>query len=68
MENRLTTSEAVQQEAELLPKVLQHLIRRDGIIVVVETPDREADEEEADYQLRVKRDRVLALNPNYAPE
>lgn len=38
------------------------------MLLVVEQPERQADEAAADYAKRLQSDRVLALNPNYAAE
>lgn len=38
------------------------------VLLVVEQPERQADEAAADYAKRLQNDRVLALNPNYAAE
>ncbi|KAK9808207.1 hypothetical protein WJX73_008679 [Symbiochloris irregularis] len=65
---RLTTAEAVQQEALLLPKVLAHLIKRDGSIIEVDRPDRHTDEDDAAFSLKLQRERVIGLHPDYAPE
>ena len=68
---RLISTEAVQQEALLMPKVLQHLIRRDGAFVVIDNKnemDRNEGEEEADFNLRKQRERIIGLHPDYAPE
>ena len=51
-----------------MPKVLQYLIKREGIIVIVDVPERQEDEDKADFDLRAQRERELALHPDYAPE
>ncbi len=38
------------------------------VILVVQTPERLDGEDAATFGARLKNDRVLALNPNYAAE
>lgn len=38
------------------------------VLLVVEQPERAADEAAADYAKRLQNERVLALNPNYSAE
>lgn len=45
-----------------------HCPTRLQVLLVVEQPERQADEAAADYAKRLQNDRVLALNPNYAAE
>ena len=59
---------ALREEFILVGKIIQHLIRAAGVLLVVETPERAAEDDDAAYARRVQRDRVLALNPNFAVE
>lgn len=56
------------EELVLAEKIIAHLIKREQVLLVVEQPERQADEAAADYAKRLQSDRVLALNPNYAAE
>lgn len=38
------------------------------VLLVVEQPERQAEEAAADYAKRLQNDRVLALNPNFTAE
>lgn len=38
------------------------------VLLVVDQPEREADEAAADYAKRLQSDRMLALNPNYSAD
>lgn len=64
----LSSNEEVQAEVILVSKIVQHLIRKEAVLVVVETPARNPGEEDASYAKRQQRERVLALNPNYSVE
>ena len=49
-------------------RVINHLVRREGLVVVVTVPRRREGEGEAAYRGRLWRERVLALSPSYVPE
>lgn len=57
-----------------MPKIIQYLIKREGVIVEIERPARKEDtddsqgETDEQYNLRVNRQRVLALHPDYSAE
>ena len=55
----------VQAEVTLVTKIVQHLIRKEAVLIVVETPARNEGEDDASYARRQQRERILALNPNY---
>ena len=62
------SNEEVQAEVVLITKIVQHLIRKEAVLVVVEIPARNAGEDDIGYAKRQQRERVLALNPNYTTE
>lgn len=62
------TEEQLKEEFLLVGKIIQHLIRIMGVLVVVETPERAPSDSDTAYARRVQRDRVLAVNPNYVVE
>lgn len=59
---------ALREEFVLVGKIVQHLIRTVGVLLVVETPERAPEDDDGAYARRVQRERVLALNPNFAVE
>ena len=60
--------EALKQEFLLVGKIIGHLTRVAGVLVVVDTPERRPSEGDPAYAKRAQRDRVLAINPNYVVE
>lgn len=64
----LGSNEEVQAEVVLVTKIVQHLIRKEAILVVVEIPQRNEGEDDATYARRQQRERILAINPNYTNE
>ena len=64
----LTSNEEAQQELLLVSKIVQHLIRREGVLIVVESPTREPGEDDRTFAKRQQRERVLAVAPTYTDE
>ncbi|KAL4525564.1 hypothetical protein Ndes2437B_g04009 [Nannochloris sp. 'desiccata'] len=64
----IATREQGVEEIVLAEKIVAHLLRREQVLMVVEQPERREGETGADYGKRVRLERVLALNPNYAME
>jgi DNA replication licensing factor MCM6 len=64
----IATRDQGVEEIVLAEKIVAHLLRREQVLMVVEQPERREGESGADYGKRVKLERVLALNPNYAME
>ena len=62
----ITTREEGVKEIVLAEKILAHLIRREQVLLVVESPERREGESAADFAKRVQLERVLAMNPNYS--
>ena len=60
--------EELQADVTLVSKIVQHLIRKEAVLVVVETPARNPGEDDASYARRQQRERVLAINPNFSSE
>ena len=58
----------LEGEVSLVSKIVQHLIRREAVLVVVETPQRNEGESLDDFNKRQQRERYLAINPNYSFE
>ncbi|KAL6782688.1 MCM6 [Auxenochlorella protothecoides x Auxenochlorella symbiontica] len=54
------------EELVLAEKVLGTLIRREHVVMVVQTPAQAEGESPAEYGRRAQLERVLALNPNYS--
>ena len=63
-----SSAEELEGEVSLVSKIVQHLIRREAVLVVVETPQRNEGEALADFNKRQQRERYLAINPNYSFE
>lgn len=61
-------TEEVSAEFVLVSKIIHHLIRRDNALVVIDTPSRREDEALEVFNKRQQRERILAVNPNYAAE
>jgi len=64
----ITTYEEGEAEYDLAFKVISHMIKRDGLLVVVTAPRRQAGEGADAYRNRVWKERRLALSPSYVPE
>lgn len=62
------TEEELKEEFVLVGKIINHLIRVMGILVVVETPERAPSDSDTAYARRVQRERVLAVNPNFVTD
>ncbi len=52
----------------LVSKIVQHLIKRDNVLIVLSTPSRLDEESSQDFVRRQSQERVLAVNPNYSLE
>lgn len=61
------SAEAAAADLKLLRSVIQNLIRRDGILVVVDDPSEFAGEDHL-QTVQEQDERVLAVNPNYIGE
>jgi tRNA1(Val) A37 N6-methylase TrmN6 len=64
----ITTYEEGEAEYDLVFKVISHMIKRDGLLVVVTAPRRAANEGADAFRNRVWKERRLALSPSYVPE
>ena len=64
----ITTREEGVKEIVLAEKIVAHLIRKEGVLLVVDTPARHEAEEAKDYAKRVQLERLLALNPNFSQD
>ena len=64
----ITTQEEALQEIVLAEKIVAHLIRREQVLLVVQTPSQRQDEEVKAYATRVQLERLLALNPNFSQD
>lgn len=53
------------EEIVLAEKIVAHLIKREGVLIVLDQPERRDGEAGEEYAKRAQMDRVLALNPNY---
>ena len=62
------TEEDLKEEFVLVGKIIAHLVRVMGVLVVVETPERAPSDSDAAFARRVQRERVLAVNPNFVTE
>lgn len=60
--------DAAEQEMGLLFKVINKLILQNNTVAVLSKPERNPDEEEEAYEMRMQLDRVLSLHANYAPD
>lgn len=64
----ITTREEGVKEIVLAEKIVAHLIRKEGVLLVVDTPARRDAEEAKDHAKRVQLERLLALNPNFSQD
>lgn len=64
----ITTREDGVKEIVLAEKIVAHLIKREQVLLVVDSPERREGEEPADFAKRSQLERLLALNPNYSTE
>lgn len=64
----ITTREEGVKEIVLAEKIVAHLIRREQVLLVVETPEKREGEEVKEYAKRVQLERLLALNPNFSQD
>ena len=48
-----------------LQKLLGMLIFKDGVLVVIHTPEQGEGEEAEAYEVRKRKERMLAVHPNY---
>ena len=55
-------------ERALVGRIVSHLIRARGVLVVVEVPGQQAGEVPLEYRRRCVRERLLAMNPNFSDE
>ena len=55
-------------ERALVNRIVSHLIRARGVLVVVEVPALRAGEGPLEYRRRCVRERLLAVNPNFSDE
>ena len=56
------------RSASLVGRIVSHLIRARGVLVVVEVPGQQAGEVPLEYRRRCVRERLLAMNPNFSDE
>ena len=56
--------EAVEAEGVLAGRILGHLVRQQGALVVVAEPERREGEGNAEFARRRLAERMLAVNPN----
>ena len=61
-------TEEVSAEFVLVSKIIHHLIRKDNALIVIDTPSRNEGESLELFNKRQQRERILAVNPNYAAE
>lgn len=61
-------TEEVSAEFVLVSKIIHHLIRKDNALIVIDTPSRNEGEPLDAFNKRQQRERILAVNPNYAAE
>lgn len=54
----------MEAEGVLAGRILGHLVRQQGALVVVAEPERREGEADADFARRRLAERVLAVNPN----
>ena len=55
-----------QAEVVVVEKIVQHLIRRDNILIILEAPERREAEAGEAYLARVQSERIIGINPNYS--
>jgi hypothetical protein len=64
----LPPTEELKAEVVLVSKIVQHLITKQAVLLVVDTPARQPEEDDMAYARRVQKERLLAVNPNYTME
>ena len=62
------TTEELSKDYVLVCKIVHHLIKRDNVLIVLGTPDRNEDEPSQKFAKRQQQERVLAVNPNYSAD
>ena len=62
------TTEELSKDYVLVCKIVHHLIKRDNILIVLGTPDRNEGESSQKFAKRQQQERVLAVNPNYSAD
>eukprot|EP01024_Parvocaulis_polyphysoides_P056548 TRINITY_DN5979_c0_g1_i1.p1 TRINITY_DN5979_c0_g1~~TRINITY_DN5979_c0_g1_i1.p1 ORF type:complete len:287 (+),score=36.68 TRINITY_DN5979_c0_g1_i1:134-994(+) len=55
----------LDMEFQIVAKVIQYLIKKDGSLLVIETPEMNPDEDPQVFKQREQMQRVIAANPNY---
>lgn len=65
----IKTIEQGEEEHQLVQRVINHILKREGLLVVVSARvKRQAQESEDEFRVRLAKERVLALSPTYVPE
>ena len=64
----LNNTAEVSAEFVLVGKIVNHLIRKDNTLIVIESPSRQEGEQFDVFSKRQQRERTLAVNPNYVAE
>lgn len=62
------SEEELTDEYLVVKKVISHLLSIEKSLIVVEFPAKKPNESEQQYRNREKRERKLALNPNFSEE
>lgn len=64
----ITSFSAAESEYELVFKVINHLIKREGLLAVSGAPKRVPGEADDVFRNRLLKERRLALSANFVPE
>lgn len=64
----IATREDGVKEIVLAEKIVAHLIKREQVLLVLETPEKRAGETQTEFAKRCQLERILALNPNYSTD
>jgi hypothetical protein len=63
--NALSSQEEVVAEIQLMQRVIHVMLSREGTLVEMRVPQRRANESRQEYVVRMEKERVLVINPNF---
>lgn len=66
--NAITGEPQVVSEIQLMQKVIQVMVSREGTLVEMQVPERRAGEGRQEFIVRREKERVLIINPNFYME
>ena len=55
----------IAREMTRLQKLLGMLIFKDNVLIIIHTPEQRSGEADEAYEVRKRKERLLAVHPNY---